>query len=164
MALRAEITTTRAVNSPLSSYVLSLAGNLQPNLSATPHQRASLAGPYHRVPLRWFLKELPSLVPHVVRFVSLRHFLETSPLRNSCRFWRPVVRLDKARRRRGFLLHTVTRLLRPQLPHYYGFICHLTPRQFPLEFPLEVAYRSHRPLGSVAGRCQASPVTALAPC
>ena len=72
------------------------------------------------------------------------HFLETSPLRNNRCFWQPVARLDWARRRHGFLLHTVTRLLRPQLPHYYGFICHLTPRQLLLELPLEVTYRSHR--------------------
>ena len=29
--------------------------------------------------------------------------------------------------RSGFLLHTVTRFLRPELQHYYGFICHLAP-------------------------------------
>lgn len=27
----------------------------------------------------------------------------------------------------GFLLHAITGLLRPNLTHYYGFICHLTP-------------------------------------
>ena len=128
--------------------------------SADQSSRARITG-YHS---KRFLKGLPSLVLHVVRLISLKkHFLETSPLRNNRRFWQSAARLDWARRRHGFLLHTVTRLLRPRLPHYYGFICHLTPRQRLLELPLEVTYRSHPPW-RIAGQCQASPVTVLAPC
>lgn len=70
---------------------------------------------------------------------SLNHFLETSPLRNGGHFWQLAAREDSASRRRGFLLHTVTRLLRPRLTHYYGIICHLTPIRRLLELPLEAA-------------------------
>jgi hypothetical protein len=60
--------------------------------------------------------------------------------------------------RLGFPLHTITGFHRPSLTHYYGFICHLTPT-LNLGLPLEF-----RPLTKIKFRCQASPVTALAPC
>ena len=98
-----------------------------------------------------FLKERPSLVLRVVRFPSSKHFLETSPLRNGRRFWRSVARQNQACRHRGFLLHTVARLLGPRLVHYYGIICHLTSRRLLLELPLEAALpASHAsPLGGL---------------
>ena len=103
--------------------------------SAVQSSRSHVSG----VPLGWFLKGRPSLVLHAVRCPSSKHFLETSPLRNGRRFWQSVARLDQARRRHGFVLHAVTRLLRPRLSHYYGIICHLTPRRLLLELPLEAA-------------------------
>lgn len=127
------------VHFTVACHVLSHAGNLWQRHWVTPRQRASPAEPCHRVPLGWFLKGRPSLVLHVVRLVSSKHFLETSPLRNDGGFWRSIARPNQVERHRGFLLHTVTRLLRPQLTHYYGIICHLTPRRLLLELPLEVA-------------------------
>jgi len=85
------------------------------------------------------------------RFLFLKHFLETSPLRSDRRFWQSITRLNQIRRHRGFVLHAVTRLHRPRLTHYYGIICHLTPRQRLLELPLEAAYRSHRRPAPIAG-------------
>jgi hypothetical protein len=110
--------------------------------SVTPPQRTSLAESCHRLPLG----EVPEGATFTwagtlsVEF-SLNHFLETSPLRNGGRFWQSAAREDSTSRRRGFLLHTVTRLLRPRLTHYYGIICHLTPLRLPLELPLEAPYR-----------------------
>lgn len=62
-----------------------------------------------------------------------------------------------AQGRSGFLLHAVTRLLRPELPHYYGIICHLAPTST-LGFHLGAMCPKFRVRG------QASPVTAPAPC
>jgi hypothetical protein len=78
-------------------------------------------------------------VLYIAGILSWKHFVETSPLRNAWCFWRPDAREDRASRRRGFLLHAVTRLLRPQLPYYYGIICHLAPRRLSLELPLASA-------------------------
>lgn len=137
--------------------VLSPTGNLRQRQAVNPHQRASPAEPCYRVPLGWFLKERPSLVLHVVRFLSSKHFLETSPLRNVECFWQSDARENRclairdASRRRGFVLHSVTRLRRPRLIHYYGIICHLTPRQPLLELPLKAALPAPRasPLGEL---------------
>ena len=110
--------------------------------SVTPPQRTSPAEPCHRLPLG----EVPEGATFTwagtlsVEF-SLNHFLETSPLRNGGRFWQLAAREDLASRRRGFLLHTVTRFLRPQLAHYYGIICHLTSLRMSLESLLEATYR-----------------------
>ena len=87
---------------------------------------------------------------HVVRFLSFKHFLGTSPLRNGRHFWRSVARLNEVRRHRGFLLHAVTRLLRPRLTHYYGIICHLSSRRLRLELPLEVSL----PIPSAMADCR----------
>ncbi len=58
----------------------------------------------------------------------------------------------------SILLHTITGLLRPSLTHYYGFICHLTPTPA-LAFTLSLVLPAFDRMW-----CQASPVTALAPC
>ena len=110
--------------------------------SVTPPQRTSPAEPCHRLPLG----EVPegatfSWAGTLSLEFSLNHFLETSPLRNGGRFWQLAAREDSAPRRRGFLLHTVTRLLRPRLTHYYGIICHLASLRLSLESPLEAIYR-----------------------
>jgi hypothetical protein len=83
-----------------------------------------------------------------------------SSLRKTCCFWRTCPRVDKATRLPGFTLQSVTRLHRPGIPHYYGFICHLTPHHPILGSPLD----SGLPPGHPGGRCQASPVTVLTPC
>ena len=87
------------------------------------------------------------------------HLKNTSPLRNQLK---PLIKIDPIKHsvdsRLGFVLHTITGFHRPSLTHYYGFICHLTPT-LNLGFPLEF-----RPLIYSKFRCQASPVTALAPC
>ena|GEM_PF-6955459 len=95
--------------------------------------------PCHRIPLRWSPKVLPSLVLHAERFLSLKHFLETSPLRNDGRFWPSDTCRNSVRHHRGFILQTVTSFHRPRLTHYYGIICHLTPLQLRLELPLVAA-------------------------
>jgi len=48
------------------------------------------------------------------------------PLRLVRRFWRTPSPQVSACGHSGFLLHTVTRFLWPELHHYYGFICHPT--------------------------------------
>ena len=53
------------------------------------------------------------------------------------RFRMQSVRNNQVVRLCGFLLHSVTRLLRPQITHYYGVIRHLTPLRIVLESPLE---------------------------
>ena len=62
------------------------------------------------------------------------------PFATTKSFWQLAARPDQAGRHRGFILHTVTRLHRPRLTHYYGIICHLTPHRSRLELPLAAAY------------------------
>ena len=82
-----------------------------------------------------------------------------SPLRNQLKL---LAKIDPIKHnvdgRLGFPLHTITGFHRPSLTHYYGFICHLTPT---LNLGFHLVFR---PLTLIKFRCQASPVTALAPC
>ena len=134
--------------------VLSLAGNLRQRNLATPRQRTNPAEPFYRVPLGRFLKGRPYTCAARCSIGLLKkHFLETSPLRNDRRFWQSVAHENQASCRHGFLLHTVTRLLRPRLPHYYGIICHLTPRRPLLELPLEASL----PIPSAVADCRMMP-------
>ena len=59
----------------------------------------------------------------------------------------------------GFTLHTITGFQRPELNHYYGFICHLTPTQVLNHF-LYLCFQQKKNYWS---RCQASSVTAPVP-
>ena len=72
---------------------------------------------------------LPS---HLTRLLTL-----ASPCKPSC----------------SFTLHTVTSFHRPELHHYYGFICHLTPHRIILSFPLISPIHKEE-------QCKASPVKA----
>jgi hypothetical protein len=58
--------------------------------SAVQSSRIRVCG----LPLGWFLEERPPLVLHAVRFLSSKHFLETSPLRNGRSFWHSAARQD----------------------------------------------------------------------
>ena len=60
----------------------------------------------------------------------------------------------------GFLLHSVTRLLSPQVTRYCGIIHYVTPSRITFELPFDVSYRST----FSGGRCEDSLVTVLAPC
>lgn len=46
----------------------------------------------------------------------------------------------------GFILHTITGFHRPELHHYYGFICHLTPAQVLNHF-LILCFQKKKPSG-----------------
>lgn len=57
-------------------------------------------------------------------FMALQSLLRPfAPLRD---FWSLTARCTSDSSRSGFPLHAVTRLLRPELHHYYRLICHLT--------------------------------------
>jgi hypothetical protein len=45
--------------------------------------------------------------------------------------------------RSGFTLHTVTSFHRPELQHYYGFICHLTSLRSASSFLLNLPIHAH---------------------
>jgi hypothetical protein len=145
--------------------VIPLKGNLRQRQAATPRQRASPAEPSYRVPLGWFLKGLPSLVLHVARLVSSKKntSLKLHPFATTDAFGsRPLVWTGP---------DVVTVFSSTRLPGFSG-------RDFLTTTGSSAT--SHRvsaflscllksptdPTGvtSVAGQCQASPVTVLAPC
>ncbi len=65
--------------------------------------------------------------------------------------------------RLGFILHTVTRFLRPRLQHYYGLICHLTLTMNLNCFLFTMS--EHTVINHLLQiQCQASPVITPAPC
>ncbi|TRO80315.1 hypothetical protein FL622_11845 [Desulfuromonas acetexigens] len=73
-------------------------------------------------------------------------------------FWLAAAPTDQAVSRPGFTLQTVTSFHRPGLHHYYGFICHLTPRRSGLG-SLLVPLLIQSPTARNLKRCKASPVT-----
>lgn len=62
------------------------------------------------------------------------------PFALRCGFWLTTVPIDQAAGHPGFTLQTVTSFHRPGLHHYYGFICHLTPRRSTSDCPLCLPY------------------------
>jgi hypothetical protein len=72
----------------------------------------------------WFRKPSNKLPPFALR----------------CGFWLTTAPVDQATVHPGFTLQTVTSFHRPGLHHYYGFICHLTPRRSTSGCPLCLSY------------------------
>ena len=72
----------------------------------------------------WFRKPSNKLPPFALR----------------CGFWLTTNPVDQTTGHPGFTLQTVTSFHRPGLHHYYGFICHLTPRRSTSGCPLCLPY------------------------
>ncbi len=81
----------------VACHVLSLAGNLWQRHSATPHQRTSPAETVLPGTTRVVPKEiLLQLCCTSFDRLHLKHFLETSPLRNDGSFWPAIARQNGA--------------------------------------------------------------------
>ena len=76
-------------------------------------------------------------------------YMNTSPLRNSPRFWQRFAPLHSGKGQPGFILHTITGFHWPGFTHYYGFICHLTST-YTLSFLLSLCFQKNNNIGNDA--------------
>ncbi len=91
---------------------------------------------YHNLPPIKSPAPSSSLCPTRLQFQFPKIFGHTSSLRNGPCFWLWPVPANQTTGHSSFTLHTVTRFQRPELHHYYGFICHLPLLRIILGFPL----------------------------
>ncbi len=123
-------------SSPGDSCILSFRQFPEKKSRNTPMNGLNRQCIYHNLPPIKSPAPSSSLCPTRLQFQFPKIFGHTSSLRNGPCFWLWPVPANQTTGHSSFTLHTVTRFQRPELHHYYGFICHLPLHRIILSFPL----------------------------